>query len=119
MSKSAKEMVLGGSSILLAAAATTILADRLTASGDLLVPKSVLTGAGTALLGLLSYLLILWKRDCQRERVRFARESGRRICTCTEIGEIMIADPRRSTATQKVEVCRSCKREKIIQIGAA
>src|SRR5437870_5351474 len=107
-------MILGGSATLLAAGAAAVLADRLTES-DLLLPKSVLTGAGTVLLGLLSYLVVLWRRERKRERIRFAKEMGRRICTCSEEGEVFIALPSKSTDTHKVEVCPSCRREISVQ----
>lgn len=50
----------------------------------------ILLDTGTVFLGLLSYLIVLWLRDLKRERVRFARETGRKICQCTETGEIML-----------------------------
>ena len=39
-------------------------------------------------LWLVSWLVVFWRRDAKRERVRFARENGRTICPCTESGEI-------------------------------
>ena len=76
--------------MLLSAAATAVLGDRLSASGDLKLPVSLLSAAGTVLLGLLSYLVILWRRDLKRARVKFAHETGRQICPCSDTGEIML-----------------------------
>jgi hypothetical protein len=63
------------------------------------------------LVFLISWGVRLWLRDLKRERIKFARESGRRIRTCTETGEIMIADSSRITATSKIDTCPACRRE--------
>jgi ribosomal protein L32 len=33
-----------------------------------------------------------WKKEQKRDRIRFAKEMGRKICTCTESGEITLLD---------------------------
>lgn len=82
-----------GLGTLLATVCTTLLARQVTPQGDVLLSKATLTstgtGAVTVFVGLLSYLAILWRRDQKRERIRFAKEMGRRICNCSETGEIM------------------------------
>jgi hypothetical protein len=40
--------------------------------------------------GVCSYAYQMWKHQRKRERIRFAREMGRRICNCSETGEIMV-----------------------------
>jgi len=37
-----------------------------------------------------TYAFQLWRMDNKRERVKFAKEMGRKICPCTNTGEIMI-----------------------------
>ena len=41
-------------------------------------------------LGLGAWTYQLWKRDRKRERVKDATSLGRRICPCSETGEIMV-----------------------------
>ena len=77
----------------MSAAATWVLGDRLSASGSLTLPVSLLGASGTVLVGLLSYLVLLWRRDLKRERIRFAKEMDRAVCGCTETGEVMLLDP--------------------------
>lgn len=71
-----------------------------------------MSAAGTILLGLVSYLAILWQRDLKRARVKFARESGRRICPCTETGEIMLhyrhTEPGSDSSIPAIR-CPACK----------
>ncbi len=64
---------------------------------------------------LVSWGFRLWLRDQKRERIRFAKEQGRRICTCTETGEIFVADPQRYGANEKIEICLACHREIKVQ----
>ncbi len=67
-------------------------------------------------LGLGSWWFQLLRRDRKRQRVRHAREMGFRICHCTPSGEIFVADPKRVTATEKIEVCPVCHRELEVKI---
>jgi hypothetical protein len=75
----------------------------------------ILTCVASAFVGLGSWALRLWLRDLKRARIRFAKEQGRRICTCTQTGEIFIADPQRYSANEKIEVCPACHREIKVQ----
>ena len=61
--------------------------------GEVALPKELVVDTavvvGLSVLWLVSWLVVFWRRDTKRARVRFARESGRKICSCTEVGEIM------------------------------
>lgn len=84
--KHAKELILTGLGTLLAA----LVVGRLTAHGDVSMPKSVLSGGGMLVLGVLSYTFVLWRRDQHRERIRFAEEHEWLVCHCTQEGTICV-----------------------------
>jgi hypothetical protein len=67
----------------------------------------------TVLASWIAYTIHLVKRDRRRERIRFARDIGRRICSCTEEGIITILNPDRTILALKVESCPRCKAEYI------
>lgn len=71
----------------------SVLAYLATPKGDLTLPLKVLAPLSTAFLGVLgawaSWTYLLWKRDSKRERIKEAHGLGRRLCPCSESGEIM------------------------------
>ena len=65
-----------------------------TPSGDLILPASptlaIVTAFGALLLVWASWTYDLWKKDSKRNRVKEALAMKRKLCACTESGEIMI-----------------------------
>jgi hypothetical protein len=84
---------LSGLGTLLLAALGVYASHHTTNTGEVAVPKELLVDTavvvGLLVLWLVSWLVVFWRRDTKRARIRFARESGRHICPCTEVGEIM------------------------------
>lgn len=72
---------------------SSVASRHLTSTAEAAVPKELLldTAAFVVLLvgWLFSWLFVYRRRDSRRERIHFAREHGRKICPCTELGEIM------------------------------
>ena len=72
----------------------SILIPGLAVEGSLPVSKATLLRIGCVALslfvGLFSYTALLWRRDSKRERGRFAIEARRKICHCSEAGEVMV-----------------------------
>jgi len=106
-----KSLIVTGLITLLSSGLSIWIAGKLSPQGELPLSKQLLweigSGAGMVFLGLISYTLILWKRDQKRERIRFAREMGRHICPCTETGEIMLQTEHEQAAS--TFVCPKCK----------
>ena len=78
---------------LLVVAVATLITWRATPSGDLTLPLKLLAPLSTAFLGVLaawaSWTYSLHKRDAKRARVKEAHGLGRKLCPCSESGEIM------------------------------
>jgi hypothetical protein len=69
----------------------------------------IVFATSSVFLGLLSYLVVLWRRDLKRQRVRFARENGRKICPCSATGEIMqLRDKHTAGGSFKALFCPKC-----------
>lgn len=85
----------------------------LSPSGQVTMPREqairIVGVVAAIILGLLSYTIQLWRLQKKRERIRFAKETGRQICQCTETGEIMLLVKRDQMASELV--CRVCKRQ--------
>jgi hypothetical protein len=85
---------LSGLGTLLLAGLAAYLAHRSNSTGEVAVRKDTLIGIASFGVGLLGWLSSWWvvylRRDTKRERVRHAKDTGRRICPCTETGEIML-----------------------------
>jgi hypothetical protein len=73
---------------------TTFLGAKVSLQGDVTLSKeTILKLSGwvvSSVVVLAAYVYQLRKRDSKRERIKFAKEMGRRICPCTEEGEIML-----------------------------
>ena len=91
-----------------------------TSTGEVPIPKEFLIDI-SVLVALLVSWLVYWLivyicRDMKREKVRHAKEMGRKICPCTETGEIMIHITRQQPGrdqTYSVLHCPKCKVEEI------
>jgi hypothetical protein len=78
---------------LLVVVVATVVSWLATPTGDLRLPLKLLAPLAMAFLGVLaawaSWTYHLWKRDSKRERIKEAHRMGRRLCACSETGEIM------------------------------
>jgi len=81
-------------------------------SGEVAFPRELLVDTVVCLslldVWLVSWLVVYWRRDQKRERIRFAREMGRPVCGCTTEGVIPVIDPTKSDSIHKIYVCPLC-----------
>jgi hypothetical protein len=102
---------------LLLVAGATFLVWSATPSGDLTLSLKALAPLSTAFLGVLvawaAWTYSLYKKDQKWTRVKEAHGMGRRLCACSEIGEIMTLH---HAVRHSVEVycCPRCTRFSIV-----
>src|SRR5258708_758647 len=74
-------------------------------SGEVRLPAKIATEllllTGGLLFSVCGVAYSYWKRCQPEERIDRARKAGRPICDCTEVGEIMLIIPSRSTIYHK------------------
>ena len=92
-SKPAMPPLLKGVLVFLGVSASAATAYLVTASGDLILPAKLIfpicTAFGALILAWASWSYGIWVRDSKRQRVKDAHGLGRRLCACTESGEIL------------------------------
>lgn len=93
LSKTSMPPLLKGVLIFLGVSVSAGIAYLTSPSGDLILPASltlaIMTAFGALLLVWSSWTYNLWKKDSKRNRVKEAHAMRRRLCACTESGEIM------------------------------
>jgi hypothetical protein len=84
-------------------------------SGQVQLPATTATDillSGAALLfSVCGVAYSYWKKCQPAEKVEAALEQGRPICHCTTDGEVMLLDPKQSSASLLIYVCPRCKKE--------
>ena len=112
--KSNKAELSSGIGTLLLGALGVYVSHHTTSTGEVAFPKQLLIDTavvvGLSVVWLASWLLVYRNRDSNRDRIKFARENGRKICQCTELGEIMVFRPRKGIGDEFFDamVCPKC-----------